>query len=142
LLVLAHLQRRWSLSSRDGFGTLSSEVLFTVFSAPYAGFGSTRRWLREHRTLVLRASDAGCVSGEYTVLQPRWNQALDAPVLLHRSLKWYCSCSSGNVTSAASSNPRVDRTQWRPLAHRQTRPVSENHLWLLTRVHRTLGIRH
>jgi hypothetical protein len=42
--------------------------------------------------LVLRASDTGHASGEYAVLQPRWNQALDAPVLLHRTLKWYYSC--------------------------------------------------
>jgi hypothetical protein len=42
--------------------------------------------------LVLRASNAGRASGEYAVLQPRWNQALDALVLLHRTLKWYYSC--------------------------------------------------
>jgi hypothetical protein len=55
--VLAHLRRRWSWSDRDGFGTLSPscgacstgfgefwKVLFTVFSASDAGFGSTRRW--------------------------------------------------------------------------------------------------
>jgi hypothetical protein len=98
LVVLAHLRRRWSLSGRDGFGTSSAgfdeflEVFFTVFSAPDVGFGCTGRWLREHQTLVLRASDVGYVSGEYAVLQSRWNQALDAPVLLHRTLKWYCSC--------------------------------------------------
>jgi hypothetical protein len=50
LVVLAYLQRRWSLSGRDGIGTLSpscsacsagfgeiSEVFFTVFSALNAG---------------------------------------------------------------------------------------------------------
>jgi hypothetical protein len=81
LVVLAHLRRRWNLSSRDGFDEFL-EVFFTVFNAPNAGFGSIGRWLWEHRTLVLRASDAGRVSGEYIVL----------PVLLHRTLKWYCSC--------------------------------------------------
>jgi hypothetical protein len=42
--------------------------------------------------LALRASDAGRTSGEYAMLQPRWNQALDTPVLLHRMLEWYYSC--------------------------------------------------
>jgi hypothetical protein len=31
------------------------------------------------------------VFGEYAVLQPHLNQALDAPVLLHQMLTWYCS---------------------------------------------------
>jgi hypothetical protein len=49
---------------------------------------------------------------------------------------------SGFVTSAASSNLHVHRTQWCPLTHHRTRPMSKNHLWLLTRVHRTLGVGH
>jgi hypothetical protein len=44
LVVLAYLRKRCSLSGRDGFRTLSSEVFFTVFSAPDAGFGSSGRW--------------------------------------------------------------------------------------------------
>jgi hypothetical protein len=43
LVVLAHLRRRWSLSGRDGFGEFL-EVIFTVFSALDAGFGSIGRW--------------------------------------------------------------------------------------------------
>jgi hypothetical protein len=35
------------------------------------------------RTLASGASDVGRASGEYAMLQPRWNQALDAPMLLH-----------------------------------------------------------
>jgi hypothetical protein len=46
LVVLAHLRRRWSLSSA-GFGNFS-EVFFTVFV---------------HRTLLSEASDAGPASG-------------------------------------------------------------------------------
>jgi hypothetical protein len=58
-----------------------------ALGAPNAGFGSTEHWLWEHRTLVLRTSNVGRAFGEYAVLHSRWNLALDAPVLLHRTLK-------------------------------------------------------
>jgi hypothetical protein len=145
LMVLAHLRMRWSLSGRYGFGTLFpsyraceagfgefSKVFFTVFSAPDAGFGSTGRWFSEHRTLATRPVNTLC----YNLAGTK-----------HWTLRWCCTgrwsgtvhASGGYVTLAASSNPRMHRTQWRPLTHRQTRPVSENRLWMLTGVHRTLG---
>jgi hypothetical protein len=93
-----------------GFGEFS-EVFFTLFLV--------------HWTLVLRASDASRASGEYAVLQPHWNQALDAPVLLHRMLKWYCSCirwlrdvssffeSSCALDAVASVDPSSDASDER-----------------------------
>jgi hypothetical protein len=146
LVVLAHLRRRWSLSGRDRFGTLSPscraceagfgkilEVFFTIFSAPDAGFGSTGRWFSEHQTLAARAVNTPCYNltgTKHWTLRccciGRWSGTVHA--------------FGGYVMSAASSNPRVHQTQWRPLTHRRTRPVSKNRLWLLTRVHRTLGV--
>jgi hypothetical protein len=114
---------RWSLSGRDGFGTLSPfcqaceagfseflEVFFTVFSAvntPCCNLTRIKHWM-------LRC----CCTR-------RWSGTIHA--------------SDGYVTSVASSNPRVHWTQWHPLTHHRTRPVSENCLWLLTRVNRTLS---
>jgi hypothetical protein len=113
LVVLAYLRRRWSLSGRDGFGTLSlswraceagfgkfSEVFFTVFSAPDAGFGCTGHWLREHRTLAVCSVNTPCCNLARTK---------------HWMLRYCCTgcwsgtvhASGGYVTSTSSSNPCV-----------------------------------
>jgi hypothetical protein len=132
LVVLAHLHKRWSLSGRDGFGEFS-KVFFTVFSAPDAGFGGTRCSFSEHRTLATHPVNTLCCNlagTKHWMLRccctGRWSGTIHA--------------SGGYVTSEASLNPHVHRTQWRPLTHRRTRLLNKNCLWLLTGVHRTLGV--
>jgi hypothetical protein len=138
LVVLAYLRRRWSLSGRDGFGTLFLswraceagfskflEVFFTVFSAPDAGFGCTGHWLREHRTLAVCSVNTPCCNLARTK---------------HWMLRYCCTgcwsgtvhASGGYVTSTSSSNPcvhqrsgvrwpTVGRIRWAKIVSRRVR---------------------
>jgi hypothetical protein len=143
MVVLAHLERRWTLRGREWFGIRrfrGNEMSFFYCAgcvnrrrsrgaekhSSDAGYGSVGRW-RQRPVFSLQRR-----------VRTKWSSV--RPTLWHRTLAKHCTASGGFVTSVASLNPRVRRTQWRPLTHRWTRPMSENRLWMLTRVHRTFDV--
>jgi hypothetical protein len=67
-------------------------------------------------------------SGVFTAEARADKVAIDASDAMDRTLAKHYAASGGFVTSTASSNPHVHWMQWRPLTHRRTHPVSENHL--------------
>jgi hypothetical protein len=134
MVVLAHLQRRWSSSGREGFGDLLFLWKWNVF------FPLRRMWEPKAKS---RESDASYGSIGH------WRQHPVFSLQRRARTKWssvrltlakHCAASGGYVTLVTSLNPRMHRTQWHPFTHHRTRLVSKNHLWMLTGVHQTLGV--